>query len=338
MMRSALRSVLVIHPGSLGDVLLAVLAIQVIRSRFPNHEVALLAGSEVGHLLQMCGIVDQVLSIEAGYLATLFAGPQPLTAPLEDVITRCDLALGWLSDSDGSLRVTLQRRGIPRLLMQAPGREAACHQRERFLASVESLIGVCHRDPVGLTLPESSLHAGLMELKKAGLEEGESYVVCHPGSGSPHKCIRGEIFSDILSGCRDRALTPVIIVGPADENAVQALGAEVLTGISVIRPQDLTTLAGILARASGYVGHDSGVTHLAALLGVPTVAMFGPTDPRRWSPWGPYVSVIAGAECCCKGWDAVRACREKPCLNIQASDALHMLDGLLSRYRQVTNS
>jgi ADP-heptose:LPS heptosyltransferase len=54
-------------------------------------------------------------------------------------------------------------------------------------------------------------------------------------------------------------------------------------------------LAALLARAGAYVGNDSGVTHLAAASGAPTIALFGPTDPRVWAPLGPRVEVIRGA-------------------------------------------
>jgi ADP-heptose:LPS heptosyltransferase len=75
-------------------------------------------------------------------------------------------------------------------------------------------------------------------------------------------------------------------------------------------------MAGVIAHANTFVGHDSGLTHLAAALHVPTIALFGPTDPRRWAPRGPHVKVVSGASCRCHGWEAVRACVEKTCLQI----------------------
>lgn len=270
-MASALRSVLVIHPGGLGDVLLAVPALQAIRSCYPSHQLVLLTGTEVGRLLHLCGVVEQALSIEAGHLATLFAGLQQLSSSAEEMIQDCDLAVGWLSDSDGSLRATLRNRGISRIIVQGVGSDSGGHQSERFLASVQDHIDGGNEGPVRLTLPKSSTQAGLVELRKAGLDDGAGYVVCHPGSGSPHKCVGAEVFLEILAGCQARGLTPVIVVGPADEEAVEALGQKALKGVPITRPQSLVALAGILARASAYIGHDSGVTHLSALLGTPTV-------------------------------------------------------------------
>nr|MBA2253284.1 glycosyltransferase family 9 protein [Nitrospirales bacterium] len=70
------------------------------------------------------------------------------------------------------------------------------------------------------------------------------------------------------------------------------------------------------AHADRFIGHDSGLTHLAACLQVPTVALFGPTDPIRWAPRGSHVRVVTGISCRCQGWEAVRLCDEKPCLQI----------------------
>jgi ADP-heptose:LPS heptosyltransferase len=77
-------------------------------------------------------------------------------------------------------------------------------------------------------------------------------------------------------------------------------------------------LAGVLSRVDLFLGHDSGVAHLSALVGTPTVAMFGPTDPARWAPRGPAVTVIRKRPCDCASWDAVKNCGEKPCLELSA--------------------
>jgi ADP-heptose:LPS heptosyltransferase len=91
---------------------------------------------------------------------------------------------------------------------------------------------------------------------------------------------------------------------------------------AVVRRGELPTVAGILAQAHVYVGHDSGMTHLAALLDVPTVALFGPTDPERWGPRGRHVTVLRGGTCVCSSWASVGRCHEQSCLAIPAETLL----------------
>jgi hypothetical protein len=85
---------------------------------------------------------------------------------------------------------------------------------------------------------------------------------------------------------------------------------------AVLRDLNLSLLAGVIAQAELFLGHDSGVTHLSSLLGVPTVALFGPTNPDRWAPRSNQVTVLRTAPCLCSSWEAVQACAEKPCLAV----------------------
>lgn len=146
------------------------------------------------------------------------------------------------------------------------------------------------------------------------------------------------MWGTLVQGCRARQLTPAVVLGPADEQSALAIQEQNIFELPILRPKSVTILAGIVAQAQGFIGHDSGVTHLAALLGVPTVAMFGPTDAQRWAPRGPHVTVVRGGNCACQGWDAVRTCTEKPCLNIDPEEVFAALDRIDFRYHRVTNS
>ena len=84
------------------------------------------------------------------------------------------------------------------------------------------------------------------------------------------------------------ALSPgvawLLIEGPAERGTLGPLAS--LDSAVVLREPDLRTLGTLLARAGLYVGNDSGITHLAAAWGAPTLALFGPTDPAVWAPVG----------------------------------------------------
>jgi ADP-heptose:LPS heptosyltransferase len=97
-------------------------------------------------------------------------------------------------------------------------------------------------------------------------------------------------------------------------------------------------LAGVLAHARLFVGHDSGVTHLAAALHVPTVALFGPTDPVQWAPRGPHVFVVRGNLCTCRGSEQIRHCLERPCLPHSPEAIADVAVSALTRYQSVTKS
>jgi heptosyltransferase III len=322
----------------LGDVLLSLGALAAMRAGYPHHEIVLFAGSEVGQLLVHCRMIDQILSTESGQLAALFAGREQLSDDQLGGFRRCDLVVGWLSDQTGSLRRTMQELGIPRVILQSPASTEGSHQSDRFLQTLQGEFPADGRALLRLHLPEQVLRSGADALRAIGIEQRVPLIMCHPGSGSTHKCVRADIWSALLRGCRGRQLTPIVVLGPADDQAEAAILEQGLPELPMLRPRSVTMLAAILAKAQGFIGHDSGVTHLAALLGVPTVAMFGPTDEQRWAPRGAHVTVVRGGSCACMNCDAVRTCIEKSCLNVMPEEVFEVLDRLDFRYHRVTNS
>ena len=96
-------------------------------------------------------------------------------------------------------------------------------------------------------------------------------------------------------------------------------------------------MAGVLAQAKLFVGHDSGLTHLAAALQVPTLAMFGPTDPLQWAPLGNHVRTVTGLSCSCPTWESVRACESKSCLTISTETIISRCLSLLNRDPSLTS-
>jgi len=118
-------------------------------------------------------------------------------------------------------------------------------------------------------------------------------VVLHPGSGGEAKCWPLERWLDLADRLRARGDDARLIFGEAEAHrwtdaqraAVEAAGGRGLA--------TLEALVEALLPAPRYVGHDAGPSHLAAQLGVPTLALFGPTDPAVWAPVGADVSVLA---------------------------------------------
>jgi len=288
-------------------------------------------------LLLSCGVVDEALTTESGDLASLMSGVDHLPIGLRALLQRCHTVVGWLKDHDGSVQATLKPLGIHRILLETPTPHAGVHQSARFLDVLKEEC-TSHAQSGRLVVPEKGRQAGSYALRAIGVQAGQEFVLCHPGSGSVHKCVQPEVFVGVVRGFQERGILPVLVGGPADGTAIERIRALGVKDVPAVQNQSLATLAGILAQARLFVGHDSGVTHLAAALQIPTVAIFGPTDPLQWAPQGECVSVVTGVPCSCHGWEQVRACEEKFCLAVRPEDILAASFFALSRYPTVTKS
>lgn len=314
-----------IHPGGLGDVLLAVPAMIRLRTRFPKHRLVLCAEGQVAKLLLACCIIDEWISVQGRACADLFAGADSVMGQVQASLEDCDLAICWMEDVDGKLSKTLKTVGVREVVVRSPFWTAIqeTHQRDRFLEAInEAPSG--GEGGVLLAVTEPVLHLGQACIEAAGLSIGQPLVVIHPGSGSAHKCVGPEILATVVAAVQFSGGTPMILEGPTDREPVECLLQSCVNPPIVLKGLDVLTVAGVLAQARLFVGQDSGVTHLAGLMGVRTVALFGPTDPARWAPRGTHVTVLQGAPCLCRSWDEVRRCKEKPCLEMRQDNLVRL--------------
>jgi ADP-heptose:LPS heptosyltransferase len=100
-------------------------------------------------------------------------------------------------------------------------------------------------------------------------------------------------FLSIARTLANEGIEVVFILGPAE---AERFGEQEMSGIRaagrLLTNLSLADVLAVLSCARGLVGNDSGITHLAAALGIRTVAMFGPTDPAVYGPVGPAVTVL----------------------------------------------
>lgn len=312
-----LRGILVIHPGALGDVLLARPALLALRRRFPQHEIALLAGESVGVLLREAGEVDWVFPLESTYLSQLFTGLDSLTSTFAGWLRHCDLAFGWIPDTDGVVGKTLHAAGVERSYLKSASSTdlLTAHQSARYLEAIQ-VRGVEPVASSSLLVSSAIREQGKRILHGLNGDSLAQPVVIHPGSGSARKCLEARRLVPVIEWLSQSGTAPLLLEGPADREAVEQVVAGLKIGVPVIRGLDVMVVAGVLSHAKLYLGHDSGVTHLAAALSIPTIACFGPTSSCRWAPVGRTVSILSGAPCVCPIWSSVAACGEQVCLQI----------------------
>jgi ADP-heptose:LPS heptosyltransferase len=278
------RRALVIRSGALGDVLL--LRRAVARLRAAGYDVHLLAPSGAGPALVGAGgsEVSGWTPSDAPACAPLWAPeggcPEALRPHVEGAEA---LAVAFTGSAEVAAHlVAVGVRVLARRPDPPPGRHAA-----GWLAGALDDAGL---PETGAPEPSLVLSAEERAAARPLLDRLPSrFLAVHAGSGSLRKNWPAARFAEAA-----RALAgaePFLWVeGPADA-PTEPRALNISTWVRA-RSLPLRTLAAVLARASVYLGNDSGVSHLAAAAGAPTVAVFGPTDPDRWSPLGPAVRTI----------------------------------------------
>jgi ADP-heptose:LPS heptosyltransferase len=185
-----------------------------------------------------------------------------------------------------------------------PGRDALARALDRLGASrvhgrdplpppgvhaADHLLGALGEVPPGSAVPRLAFAraAARQRLAAVGLDPARPIAALHPGAGGRAKCWPAARWAEVA---RRLGVQVVLVVGPADEAAAREFGTA--CAAPCLQDLPLVELARALAGCDALLGHDSGVSHLAAALGVPVLALFGPSDPRRWAPRGPRVEVL----------------------------------------------
>jgi len=292
-----------IRPGALGDTLLTLPALALLRARKTGAHVTFVARGDVLALARASGLADATSAYDdPAWLALFDETPRGETA--YDVIEG-SVVVAWLGDADGTVRRALGRLGAEEIIIaesrpgEGSGDHAALH-----LARTLAPLGVAAPDTAGelvgllppLRAPEVDEATAGAVWRELGLPRGGRVVALHAGSGGAAKRWPPESFAEVADGLGGAGLAPLLIGGPQDDEVTAA----VLAAISgeappVARGLSVGAVAAVLRRCAAYLGNDSGVTHLAALAGVPTVALFGPSDPALWSPLGSRVTVLRSA-------------------------------------------
>jgi ADP-heptose:LPS heptosyltransferase len=302
------RRVVIFRPGALGDTLLAFLALGALRRVWPDAQVTLVARADTLALVRAARLADAAYSYDLPAWSGLWSEAPDGDPLLRAVVGGAEVVVAWLPDPNGSIARALSALGVARCVI-APGRPPASGPHSQSLARARAGAGqqpehvACYLlrtlAPLGIggpILPGPFLVTGIEEAcggQGARALAGERVVALHPGSGGAAKCWPPERFAEVARRLRAAGYAPLVVEGPADAERVAAMH-EALGGapVPVARGLAVEALAALLARCAAYVGNDSGVSHLAGLVGCPTLALFGPSDPALWAPVGPRVRVL----------------------------------------------
>jgi heptosyltransferase-2 len=287
------KRILILRGGALGDFIVTLPVLAALRRQWPDAELHLAVRPTFGRLALAADLAHAVIPLESARLSRFFADAPEFTPEEAAFVRSLDLAVSFLADGDGVVERNMRRLGLRRWLA-VPSRVEQGHATDHFLAPLlqTGLVEPAWVDPVPrLVLNSAQVEPARMRLAAMGAGPG-LYAILHPGSGSPAKNWPAEGFLAVARGLWERrGLRPVFLAGEADRAVVRRL-RDLGAPYPILEDLDLDEVASLLSMARVYVGNDSGISHLAAALGAPSVVVFGPTDPARWAPRGLCVRVV----------------------------------------------
>jgi ADP-heptose:LPS heptosyltransferase len=262
-----MRRIAVIRPGALGDTILTLPVLTSIMQAHPGAQVVFVG----------TGAYRDLIPPEASFVP--IDGAQAL----------------WLFDRDAvDDRARREFEGaIAYVMLKSP---------EMTVRSLESVGAVEVRTAVPSPPPGVHITSHLAQalgldpppptpcLARLAPKKRREGLWVHPGSGGPAKCVPVGVFAELACAWRKRTGDSVsVTLGEADafvEQSADFARIEAAAGERVFRNRPLLHICETLGASRIYLGNDSGVSHLAAALGVPSLVFFTCTDPAQWSPWG----------------------------------------------------
>ncbi len=292
--------VLVVAPNWLGDAVMALPAISDLRARYPQARLTVVARRSVAGVFELTPAVDVVVPLDLtkrwwrlGVFGDAAGRLRALDADLAVLLPNsfASAALAWLARIPVRTGYAWDGRS-PLLTCPVPVPRESMHQSAYYRRLVQAFLQVgvatvARPTESLLEVPARARAAARSLLGQAGWDGFADVVVIAPGAGKgTAKRWTPDHAADLAARLAGEGRATCVLVGSVDDRALTASVCEV-AGAGVIDMAGRTSLqelAGVFSLARVVVANDSGAMHLAAALGTPVVALFGPTDERRYTP------------------------------------------------------
>ncbi|OCC16189.1 ADP-heptose--lipooligosaccharide heptosyltransferase II [Dissulfuribacter thermophilus] len=268
------------HDGALGDLLISVPCILTVKELENSFNSTLIARGEQARLLTQLGVVKDFIPSNSSCLLSLFNNQS------NEIIEGARAVILFTRNPNSDLSATLKRlKGSSFKIINTNPYTSNNGPRSLYIYQIEqakSLYGI--KD--GRTI-----------LNRVPCERSPSNsIIIHPGSGGKRKCWPSEKFRELALALKRHFIDIRIkmIIGPTEEERIHDFRPLFdITGIELIRNAALIDIYNELKSSLLYIGNDSGISHLAAFTGIPTIIIFGPTDPAIWAPPYPWVKIVS---------------------------------------------
>jgi heptosyltransferase III len=275
--------ILVIRGGAIGDFILTLPAIAALRRQFPRAHLELLGYPHIAQLALAGGLVDRVQPIEARGLAGFFARDGTLEPDLMDYFSEFDLVISYLYDPDEIFKTNICRCAVGQFIAgpHRPDETERTHAARVYLKPLERL-AIFDADPVPRLV---------LDPRPAPLDR---VIAFHPGSGSEKKNWPEASWTELIRKVIETTTWHLSLVGgeAEGERLSRLTGSLPRARYSTAQSLPLVELARRLQSCTAFVGHDSGITHLATALGLPCVVLWSDTLEEIWRPQGERLVVL----------------------------------------------
>lgn len=287
-----MNRILVIRGGAIGDFVLTLPAIKLLRDRFPTAHIELLANEHIAVLAEKRFYAEAIGSIESDSLAKFFAKDSALPSDWAVYFASFDLILSFLFDPERIFETNLKRAGAKSFIPGPSKLHDSEHAALQLARPLEAL-GLYLRDSAAQLFPSDADRAFAASFTG---DRNANAIVLHPGSGSETKNWPIENWETLGGFLLAAGCNLLVISGEADEERVRALeSAWSGQPVQFAKNLSLPQLAALL-EGSFFIGHDSGISHIAAAVGAQCILLFGMTDPAIWAPSNANVTVLRAPE------------------------------------------
>jgi len=303
---------LILQPGAIGDCILTLPLAAYMKKSLGLGGIDILGHTEYVGFLPGRSCVDGVRSIDSMDIHRLFAGTTTFVLKDNDPLISAFGDYAWIATFLGESNSNFEQNLIFTAncshsaevitLSMKPPEDFSEHltgfyirqfidQSGNSLDSGEFQTGDCL-----IKATEADINTGKELLREIGLGSGEKLIVIQPGSGGANKCWHLDNFWAVAKELDSRGVEILFLLGPAEMERFSDAKIKKISSIGrCLTNLSLAQVLGLLSCVDGFIGNDSGITHLAAALGIRTYGVFGPTNPEVYKSIGPAVKVFTSS-------------------------------------------
>ncbi len=310
MARLAQRGV-ILQPGAIGDCILTLSLAEFMKDCLDLGGIDILGHTEYIGILPGRTCIDSVRSMDSMNLHRLFVETNAFDLADGDPLINAFADYAWIVTFLGEPNSHFEQNliftancshssEVITLSMKPPGdysNHLTDYYRQQFVdeSGLSSEPQQIVRGTRLIKATEADVNKGRELLKEIQLDSFEKLVVIQPGSGGLHKCWHLDNFLAVAKELRSKGVEVVFLLGPAEQDRFSNATIKDINSVArCLTDLSLTQVVWLLSCSDGFIGNDSGITHLAAGMGVRTLVVFGPTNPAVYKPVGPAVTVFAG--------------------------------------------